>query len=171
MAKTKQQKSDDLAELTEKVKQAKSMVFTGYSGTTVPNMDKFRRAAEKDGVFSKVYKVTLVRKALESAGVNAESVDFKQPVILSLSTDDETAAAKLVKAQSKDIQTLGILAGYVDGALISKAQVVALADMPGKQDLRGALVRTINAPVSGFVNVLAGNIRGLVNVLNAVATK
>jgi predicted dehydrogenase len=55
--------------------------------------------------------------------------------------------------------------------LVTKAQVTALADMPSKLELRAKLVGTINAPVSGFVNVLAGNIRSLVNVLNAVAQK
>jgi large subunit ribosomal protein L10 len=54
---------------------------------------------------------------------------------------------------------------------MDKAQVSALADLPSKQELRGQLVRTVNAPVSGFVNVLAGNIRGLMNVLNAAAQK
>ena len=54
---------------------------------------------------------------------------------------------------------------------MDKSQMMALADLPSKQDMRAKLVGTMNAPVSGFVNVLAGNLRGLINVLNAVATK
>ena len=171
MAKTRQQKESDLQELTDRVKTAKSIVFTEYRGTTVKDIDKFRRALAKENVFSKVYKISLVQKALEANGVSADSVDYKVPVILAVSEEDETAAARLVKSVAKDVKTIGMLAGFIDGKLVTNEQVTALADMPGKQELRAKLVGTINAPVSGFVNVLAGNIRGLINVLNAVASK
>lgn len=171
MAKNRSQKESDLQELTDKLKNAKAVVFTEYRGTTVKDIDKFRRTLTKEQVFSKVYKMTLVRKALEANGIKADGIDYKTPVIMSISQDDETTAARLVKGLSKDIKTISMLAGVLDGAVMDKAQVSALADLPSKQDLRGQVVRTINAPVSGFVNVLAGNIRGLLNVLNAVAQK
>lgn len=171
MAKVKQQKEEDLAELTAKIKEAKSVVFTDYRGTTVKDLDKFRKALIKEHVFSKVYKITLVKKALEANGIVATSVDYKTPVILSLSTEDETTPARVIKNLSKEVKTISVLEGVVDGKVISKAQVVALADLPSKDQLRAMLVGTINAPVSGFVNVLAGNIRNLINVLNAVAAK
>lgn len=170
MAKSKQQKTSDLEELTQKVKAAKSIVFADYRGSTVKDMSVFRRTAEKASVFTKVYKLTLVKKALESSGITGLP-DFKTPVIFVGSDEDETAAARLVKNIGKDIKTVNILAGVLDGHLVAKAEVTALADLPGKDELRGSLVRTINAPVSGFVNVLAGNIRSLINVLNAVAQK
>jgi large subunit ribosomal protein L10 len=171
MAKSKAQKELDLAELTSKLKEAKSVVFTEYRGTTVKDIDKFRKSLIKENVFSKVYKVTLVKKALEANGVDASSLDYKTPVILSISNEEETAPARIIKGLGKDIKTVSMLAGLVDGKLVTKAQVTALADMPSKLELRAKLVGTINAPVSGFVNVLAGNLRGLINVLNAVAQK
>ncbi len=171
MAKQKNQKVADLGELTEKLKAAKSVVFAGYRGTTVKDMDAFRRALRKEKVFSKVYKVTLVRKAMEVLGISAASMDYKAPVILAISDEDETAAARAVKQAAKESKTLGILEGMVDSQVITKAQVSALADLPSKDQLRAQLVRAMNAPVSGFVNVLAGNLRGLINVLNAVAQK
>jgi large subunit ribosomal protein L10 len=72
---------------------------------------------------------------------------------------------------AKDLKTISVLEGIVDSKLVSKAQVLALADLPSKDQLRAMVIATINAPVTGFVNVLAGNIRGLINVLNAVAAK
>jgi large subunit ribosomal protein L10 len=170
MAKTRVHKEEDLKELTEKLKSAKSVVFSEYRGTTVKNIDKLRKDLRKEGVFSKVYKVTLIEKALEANGISAK-MDYKTPVMLSISEEDETTPARIIKNIAKDIKTIGFLAGMVDGQVISKAQVAALADLPSKDELRGHLVRTINAPVSGFVNVLAGNLRGLINVLNAVAQK
>ncbi len=171
MAKSKSQKEQDLVELTEKLKTAKSVVFTDYRGTTVKDIDKFRKSLTKEQVFSKVYKVTLVKKALQANGIDASTLDYKTPVILSISDEEETGPARVIKGLGKDIKTISMLAGIVDGKLIDKIQVTALADMPSKLELRGQLVATINAPVSGFVNVLAANLRGLVQVLNAVAQK
>jgi large subunit ribosomal protein L10 len=171
MAKTRAQKEQDLQELSDRMKSAKSVVFTDYRGTTVKNIDAFRRALSKEGVVSKVYKVSLVKKAMEANGIDATALDYKTPVILSLSEEDEVAPARIIKELSKEIKTLGILSGVFDGKFASREQVMVLADLPGKDELRAKLVGTINAPVSGFVNVLAGNIRGLINVLNAAAQK
>lgn len=170
MAKTRQQKEADLAELTQKLKEAKSVVMSEYRGTTVKDIDTFRNALRKENVFAKVYKVSLVEKALAANGIEAK-LDYKTPVILAISPDDEVASARIVKTVGKDVKTISILSGVVDGTLMSKAQVTALAELPSKQEMRAKLVGTINAPVSGFVNVLAGNVRGLLNVLNAIAAK
>lgn len=172
MAKSRSQKEQDLTELVERLKGAKSIVLSEYRGTTVKDIDKFRRALSAEGVVSKVYKIPLIKKAFEANGIDAATVmDYKVPVIVSVSQDDEVAPARIVKTFGKDVKTISILSGVLDGAYASKEQMIALADLPSKDQLRGQLVGTINAPVSGFVNVLAGNIRGLINVLNAVATK
>ena len=171
MAKVKQQKEKDLEELTAKIKEAKSVVFTDYRGTTVKDLDKFRNNLRKENVFSKVYKITLVKKAMEANGIDASSVNYKTPVILSASMEDETTPARIIKNLTREIKTISILEGIADSKVLTKAQVVALADLPSKDQLRGQLVGTLNAPISGFVNVLAANIRGLINVLNAVAAK
>jgi large subunit ribosomal protein L10 len=171
MAKNKVQKDQDLQELSGKLSKAKSVVFTDYRGTTVKDMDKFRGALRKEQVFSKVYKLTLVKKAMKEAGVSGDIADYKTPVILSISEEDETSPARVIKNLAKEVKTLKILEGIVDKSVIAASQVNALADLPGKDQLRAQLVGTLNAPISGFVNVLAGNIRGLINVLNAMASK
>ncbi len=171
MAKTRQQKEQDLQELVDRLKDAKSVVLADYRGTTVKDIDVFRRALRSEGVVSKVYKVSLVKKAFEANGVDASSLDYKTPVILAVSQDDEVAPARIIKNVSKDVKTINILSGVMDGTFANREQVIALADLPSKDELRAKLVGTINAPVSGFVNVMAGNLRGLINVLNAVAQK
>lgn len=172
MAKTRAQKEQDLAELTDRLKEAKSIVLSEYRGTTVKDIDKFRRALSAEGIISKVYKSPLIKKAFEANGIDAANImEFKVPVIVSVSKDDEVAPARVIKTFGKEVKTIGILSGVLDGTFASKEQMIALADLPSKDQLRGQLVGTINAPVSGFVNVLAGNLRGLINVLNAVAQK
>jgi large subunit ribosomal protein L10 len=154
MAKLKQQKEKDLQELTDKLKGAKSVVMTGYRGTTVKDMDTFRSSLRKEKVFSKVYKIPLIKKALEANGVVADTVDYKQPVILSISQDDETTAARIIKNLGKDFKTIAILEGVLDGKMLSKEQVMALADLPSKDQLRAQFMSVLNGPIAAFARVL-----------------
>ena len=171
MAKTREQKEQDLKELVERLKDAKSVVLSDYRGTTVKDIDTFRRALGNEGVVSKVYKISLVKKAFEANNIDASTLDYKTPVILSVSQEDEVAPARIINKVSKDVKTISILSGVVDGEFASREQVLVLAELPSKEELLAKLVGSINAPVSGFVNVMAGNLRGLINVLNAVAQK
>jgi large subunit ribosomal protein L10 len=172
MAKTRSQKEADLQELQDRLSGAKSIVLSEYRGTTVKDIDKFRRALSAEGIQSKVYKTPLIKKAFEAQGIDASGImEYKVPVIVSVSKEDEVAPARIIKTFGKEVKTIGILSGVLDGTSASKEQMMALADLPSKDELRAKLVGTINAPVSGFVNVLAGNLRGLINVLNAVAQK
>lgn len=154
MAKSKGQKTQDLEELTSKLKDAKGIVFTGYSGTTVKDLDTFRKALRKENVFSKVYKMTLVKKALEAVGIKTDSVEYKTPVILSISQDEETAPARVIKNLAKDIKTISMLEGVVEGKVLSKAEVEALGDLPGKDQLRAQFLSVLNGPISAFVRLL-----------------
>jgi len=132
MAKLKSQKEKDLNELNEKLKGAKSAVFTGYRGTTVKDLDKFRSSLRKEKVFSKVYKIPLIKKALEAAGISGTALDYKEPVIVSISEDDEAVAARVIKGLSKDLKTISILQGVLEGKLVDKAYVETLASFRAK---------------------------------------
>lgn len=154
MAKLKSQKELDLNELTDKLKGAKSVVITAYRGTTVKDMDEFRKALRKEKVFSKVYKIPLVKKAFAANGIGVESMDYKQPVILSISHEDETVAARVIKTLAKNIKTLSMLEGAVDGKIMSQAEINTLADLPSKDQLRAQFMSVLNAPVAAFARVL-----------------
>lgn len=154
MAKLKVHKEKDLQELTDKLKAAKSVVFTGYSGTTVKDLDKFRNNLRKENVFSKVYKLTLVKKAIKEAGLEGEISEYKQPVIMSISAEDEIAPARVIKTLTKEVKTISILEGFFEGKLFSKAQVEALGDLPSKDQLRAQFMSVLNGTAAAFVRVL-----------------
>jgi large subunit ribosomal protein L10 len=154
MAKSKDQKEKDLAELIEKLKTAKSVVFTGYRGTTVKDLDKFRTALRQEKVFSKVYKIPLIKKAMEANGIVAETVDYKQPVIVSLSEDDETTTARVIKNLGRELKTFIIVEGIVDGKVLTKAEIEALASLPSKDQLRAQLMSVLNGPLAAFARLL-----------------
>lgn len=154
MPKSKVQKSEDLAELTSKLKEAKSVVLSGYRGTTVKDITKFRSGLRKENIFSKVYKLSLVKKAMKAVGIDGEITDHKMPVILSVSAEDETAPARLIKNFSKDIKTISILEGVVDGKLVKQEMVMVLASLPTKDQLRAQFMSVLNGPISAFARAI-----------------
>lgn len=169
MSKGKSQKSEDLKELTQKLKEAKGVVFTDYRGTTVKDMDKFRKTLSKEKVFSKVYKLTLVKKAIKDAGLEGEISEYKTPVIMSLSEEDEVAPARLIKALAKEIKTFSMLEGFVEGKLFSKAQVEELGGLPSKDQLRAQFMSVLNGTAAAFVRVLDAHAKKLTEATPVVA--
>ncbi len=75
---------------------------------------------------------------------------------------------KLVKGFSKKHEDIEFQGGILEGQIIDIEELKKLADLPSREELLAKVVGSLNAPISGFVNVLAGNLRGLVNVLNAI---
>jgi len=93
---------------------------------------------------------------------------FEGGVATFTGTTDEVAPARIVNDFAKKNEVVAIFGGTLDGKYIDAVFVKNLASLPSKQQLLGQLVGTINAPVSGFVNALAGNLRGFVSVLNNI---
>jgi large subunit ribosomal protein L10 len=168
MAVKRSEKEQILAELITQLENAKSIVFADYRGTSVKKIDELRNNLRKEGISTKVAKLTLIRKALEKHGVDTSGMDFKAPVAFAVSKDDEVAPARIFTAFAKENKNVKILAGVMDNKFLNAAEVAALAALPSKHEMLGKLVGTINAPISSFVNVLAGNVRSIVNVLNAI---
>lgn len=168
MAVTRKEKEAILADLEKQLDGAKSIVFADYRGTTVKKISQLRNNFRKENIYAKVAKITLIKRALEKHGVDVSGMDFKAPVAMAISKEDEVAPAKILSEFAKENKNVQILLGVMDNKVLSAKEVAALALLPGKQELRAKLVGTIAAPVSGFVNVLAGNLRSLVYVLSAI---
>lgn len=168
MAVTRKAKEQAFSDLKEMLTGAKSVVFADYRGTTVKKIEDLRKVMRAEHIQTKVAKVTLIRKALEEQGVDVSQMDFKVPVAIAVSKDDEVAPARILSGFIKENANVKILLGVMDGKVLSGTEVAAMASLPGKHELRGQLVGTIAAPLTGFVNVLAGNLRSLVYVLSAI---
>jgi len=169
MPKTKEQKKQIIEDLTDKFKTFKSLVFTDYKGMTVKDASDLKRLCKKQGVEYIVAKKTLIARALENASLKDINVkDLQGNIALVIGFEDEVAPAKITADFAKNHESLKMLGGIMENKFIDFAQVEALSKIPSKAELLAKLVGSINAPVSGFVNVLAGNLRGLVGVLNAI---
>ena len=172
MPKTRKQKEEIVSQVAEKFKRMKTAAFTSISGYTMAQADELRKRAHEANADVFITKKTLLAHALKEAGlVDVDATVFAGSILTAVSYDDEVTAAKLLKNFQKDNDAFVLEAGILEGKGIGKDEVNKLASLPSKHELLARLVGSINAPVSGFVNVLAGNIRGLVTVLDAIKSQ
>ncbi|OGE76435.1 MAG: 50S ribosomal protein L10 [Candidatus Doudnabacteria bacterium RIFCSPHIGHO2_02_FULL_48_21] len=164
----KQEKKDLVIKLAEDIKASKAAVFCDFAGLPTREIQKIRSTLRKENVSYKVVKINLLKKALRLAGIDIKALTLNKPMAVSLSADDETAAARILHTFAKTQENLKIVSGMLDNAIIDASQVKALASLPTKQELLGQLVGVIAGPVRNLVGVLSGNVRQLVYVLNAI---
>ena len=171
MPKTRGQKEQAMHALTDAVKQSKSVVFANFQGLKVSESEELRRLCRKEGIEYLAAKKTLVAKALKDAGIEGNPKSFVGAVSVVFGTLDEVAPAQILANFAKNHEVVKLFGGILEGAFIDGAKVAELSKLPSKQQLLQRLVGTLNAPISGFVTVLAGNLRGLVTVLDAIKTQ
>ncbi|MDP4092385.1 MAG: 50S ribosomal protein L10 [Bacillota bacterium] len=167
--KTLQAKKEVVNELSEKIKAAKAMVLADYRGLTVEQDTELRSALRKAGVEYKVVKNTLTRLAAKENGLDGLDSFLNGPTAVAMSDTDPVAPAKVISEYAKKYEKLEMKVGVVEGKIIDVNEIKALADLPPREVLIAKVLGGFNAPISGFVNVLNGNIRGLVVALNAIA--
>jgi len=170
MPKSKAKKQEELAIVQSKVSTSKGVVFTADHGLTVKDSEDLRRKLRAEQAGFQGIKKTLLLKALADAKIEAD-LSGTGNVAVAYSETDAVAPARIVQSIAKGNDRLIILGGLLDGMFITKEKVIALAKLPSRDELLAQTVGTLQAPISGFVRVLAGNIRGLVNVLQAVKDK
>ena len=174
MPKNKLQKQEILRNLKEKFKKSKSVVFAGFNALTVKDNENLRQELRKDNSVYYVAKKTLINLAFQEkiSDLNVREMDGKIAAIFSY--EDEIAPAKILADFRKDkekAERIFFLGGILENKLLSKEEVEALSKLPSKHELYAKLVGSLNAPISGFVNALAGNMRNLVYVLKAIEEK
>lgn len=157
--------------LAEKIKDAKSFMLADYRGLTVEQDTQLRNNLRKEGIEYKVYKNTLTKLAAEKNGIEGLEVFLEGPTAIAFSNTDEVAPAKILADFAKKFDKLELKAGVVEGKVYDKKAVEQLATLPSKEELLAKALGSLNAPITGFVNVLNANIRGLVVALNAIKEK
>ncbi len=170
MPKTREQKKAILQDLTDKIQKAKAVVFVGFQGLKVKDIEELRKICRENGLEYYAAKKTLLKKALDSLGLSpAENEDiFSQEVALVYSYEDEVSGAKIADKFSRSHECLVLKGGILENRLVNLPEIKQLASLPTKEELYAKVVGSIKAPLSGLANVLAGNLRGLVQVLNAI---
>lgn len=172
MAKSKEQKQSILTGIKDELQGMKSAIFVNFFGIKVKEINELRRKCREEKVNYVVTKKTLLKKALAERGL--EGIDqsgLSGEVAAVFGQADEVAPAKIISEFAKKHEQMKVIGGVLEGKLIDAAMVKSLASLPSKQELLAKMVGSISSPLSGFVNVLQGNLRGLVQVLNAIKDK
>lgn len=164
-------KEQIVSELQEKLKEAKLGVLTSFSGMNVAKMEALRNALRKSNAELKVVKNTLLGIASKETDFSILADHFKWPVAIVLSHKDPVGPTKVLIDFAKKNPELEIKVGVLDGKLLTRGDISALAELPSREVLLGKLVSVMAAVPTAFVTVLSGVPRNFVQLLNAYCDK
>ena len=172
MAKTKEQKKEIIQKLKDNLDKEKSMVFVDYKGLKAKDMFNLREELKKQNGLLFVIKRTLMNLVFKEKGIENKDEDLQGQTAIVFGFEDQISPIKATYDFSRQFEGLKILGGSVGIAqnyeFLEAEKIIELAKLPTRDELLAKLVGTISSPVSGFENVLQGNIRNLVCVLNAI---
>ncbi len=166
-----EQKKALVASLSDKLKNSCAGVIVNYKGINVSDDTKLRKELRESGVEYFVVKNTLLQRAAKEAGLDGLEPVLEGTTAIAISKEDHVAAARILCKFADENDFFKAKAGFIEGKVISEAEVNNLAKLPTKEVLVAKALGGLNAPISGFVTVLNGTIRGLVVALNAIAEK
>lgn len=148
-----EEKKAVVAEVSEQVSKAQSIIIAEYRGLEVGNMTQLRVQARKSGVYLRVLKNTLVRRAVDGTPFSGLASQMVGPLVFGISTDP-VAAAKVLNDFAKNNDKFVIKAGAMPNSVLDANGVKALATMPSRDELLAKLMGTMQAPVAKFVRTL-----------------
>jgi large subunit ribosomal protein L10 len=171
MALTKEQKKAILEDLKEKIAQQKAMIFVDFKGLKVKDLFDLRNKLKKIGAQFLVAKKTLMKIALKEKKIKADPQKMEGQIGLVFGFEDEFSPAKAVYQFSEKNENLKILGGFIESQkneFLEAEKIITLGQLPSREELLGNLARIFSAPTLGLVNVLSGNIKGLIYALSAI---
>lgn len=155
-------------EIQERLSKAQGAVLADYRGLNAEEMTQLRREARNAQVEFKVLKNTLVILAAKALDMDDLVPYLNGPTAFAFGYEDPVAPAKVLGEFAKKNKALEIKGGIVEGRVVAAAAVTDLANLPGREQLLSMVLRGMQGPIYGMVNVLQGNIRNLVYALEAV---
>ena len=147
---------------------AKSVVAAEYRGLTVTQMTELRSKARASGVYMRVVKNTLARKALAGTAFESMGATLKGPLLLAFSKDDPGAAARVIKAFAKDNEKLVATLVSIGGDVLSAKDLEKVASLPTRAQALSQLLGVLKAPIQKLVGTIAAPNQKLVRTIAAV---
>ncbi len=174
MAKTKEQKQEILKDLEKNLKEQNSMVLIDYGKVPSSALFALRNKLKEAECLLKVVKKTLLEKVLEKLDkkeVLEKVKAIKSQLVIAFGFNEETAPVKICCQEAKENENIEILGGFLGKDFLEKNRIIELSELPSKEELLSRLVGSLQSPVSKLANVLNNNIKGLINVFNALSNK
>ena len=141
-------------EIKENIKDAKSVVLVDYRGLTVDQDTQLRKSMREADVIYKVYKNTLVNRAIQGTEFEGLKDVLEGPSAFAVSTEDATAPARILAKFAKTAPALEIKAGVVEGTFYDAEGMKAIAAVPSRDELLGKLLGSIQSPITNLARVL-----------------
>ena len=149
------QKEQLVAELSEKLKKAQSVVMFDYRGLTVSEVTELRAQMRKAGNEYVIIKNSMVERACDLVGIDASVKEMlKGPSAFAIGYDDAVSPAKILKDTVKKLKKCEIKGGIVNGKVTDPAGIDALAELPPKEVLIARMLGSMMSPISGLAIVL-----------------
>ena len=141
-------------EISENIKDAQSVVVVDYRGLTVAEDTQLRKALREAGVTYKVYKNTLVSRAVEGTQFESLRDVLEGPNAFAISTTDATAPARVLADFAKKAPALEVKAGVVEGNFYDEAGMKAISSIPSREVLLSKLLGSLQSPITNLARVL-----------------
>ena len=133
---------------------AQSAVTVQYLGITVDQDTKLRKELRENGVSYKVFKNTLINRAVAGTEFEGIVADLKGSTALAVSKTDATAPARIISKYAKDIECLNLKGGVVEGTYYDAAGMTQIAAVPSREELLSRLLGSMQSPITNFARVL-----------------
>lgn len=167
----KTQKQSIVSDIEQRLKAQKSAVFVDFQALKVAEIQAIKKVLKAQGIVLKVYKKTLIARALKSAGVTVDVDQFKGSLGVVFDEASEIGAPKFTVQAANKFDALKILGGIFEHKFAAVADVKALAQIPTRDELLSQLLGVLQGPSRGFAVALNEVVAGFVRVLNARITK
>lgn len=141
-------------EISEQIKDAQSVVVVDYRGLTVAEDTQLRKQLREAGITYKVYKNTLVNRAIEGTEFASLADSLEGPNAFAISKTDATAPARILAKFAKTAPKLEIKAGVVEGTFYDEAGMKAIATIPSREELLSKFLGSIQSPITNLARVL-----------------
>lgn len=147
MSKAIEIKQELVNQIAEEIKASSSIVIADYRGLNVAEVTELRNNMRNEGLTFKVYKNSLVRRAMEQAGIEGLNEVLTGPNAIAFSTDDVVAPARVLNDFAKSHENLELKAGVIEGKVATLEEVKAIATLPNKEGLLSMLLSVLTAPM------------------------
>ncbi len=147
-------KAPIVAEISENIKDAESIVVVDYRGLTVEQDTRLRKALREEGVTYKVYKNTFINFAIKGTEFESLAPYLEGPTAIAISKSDATAPARVIAKFAKEASKLEIKGGVVEGTVYDAKGIAGIATIPSRDQLISKLLGSLQSPITNFARVI-----------------
>src|SRR5438552_6609547 len=167
--KTKEQKSQEISELTQEIAKASNAFLIDFKGITVPQVTELRKQVREAKSGYVVVKNTLALLALKDSPIVAMREQFSGPTAIAFNATDAVVLAKALTKFAKDVPAVAFKGALLNGQVVPASEIQNIANLPSREELVAKLLYLLQSPIRGLVTVLQANIRNLAVVIDQIA--